>query len=290
MNTDTRPAALIESRAKTRPGQIFGHLRWRVASLVAFLAVLVFGAVGTCSAMARPEGPKPTIVIAPGAFAEASSWHGVVVRLQNDGYRVIAAALPMRGLASDAAYLDSLLATIKGPVVLAGHSWGGMVITVAGTGDRHVKSLVYVDAFLPAPGENAEQLINKFPGSQIGTSVKPVPFSLPGGVSGTDLYFDPAKYRAEFTGTGVSARDALAQAATQRPIAQSALREPAPSAAWQTKPSWDVIGTRDRLLPPAAQRFMAHRAKAHITSIPAAHASMLTFPGKITKVIEHAAS
>jgi pimeloyl-ACP methyl ester carboxylesterase len=152
-----------------------------------------------------------------------------------------------------------------------------------------VKSLVFVDAQIPMVGETAAQLTNKYPGSQFGAALVSVPFTLPGGVTGTDLYVDPAKYRALFTGTGVSRAEALALAAIQRPVAEAALNEPAAAAAWQTIPSWDVIGTNDRAIPPASQRFMARRANARITELPAPHVSMLAFPGKVTNVIEDAA-
>jgi pimeloyl-ACP methyl ester carboxylesterase len=255
----------------------------------AVLAAWAAGAVATTSAQARSSAVKPTIVLVHGANAHSSSWHGVVVRLQTAGYRTIAFANPLRSVAGDSAALSGLMAAIEGQVVLVGHSYGGMLISVAAFGDPKVTSLVYVDAQIPLPGETAAELTNKFPGSQFGSALTSVPFSLPGGVSGTDLYVKPAKYRALFTGPRVSPGEALAQAAAQRPVAEAALNEPAAAAAWQAIESWDVIGTKDRAIPPASQFFMARRAKAHITTIPAPHASMLTFPREITRVIEAAA-
>ncbi len=232
---------------------------------------------------------SPTIVLVHGADAESSSWDGVILRLQAKGYPVIAFANPLRSLAGDAASLKDLLRTIRGPVVLVGHSYGGMVISVAAAGNRHVKSLVFVDAQIPLPGETAAELTNKYPGSQFGAALVQRPFTLPDGTKGTDLYVDPAKYRSLFTGPKVSPRRALALAAIQRPVALSALNEPATAAAWRDVPSWDVIGTEDTAIPPASQRFMGERAQSHITEIPAPHASMLTFPGPIAAVIEDAA-
>ncbi len=201
---------------------------------------------------------------------------------------MVAFANPLRGLASDAANLTDLLRTIKGPIVLVGHSYGGMVISQAAAGNRHVQSLVFVDAQIPLPGETAAELTNKYPGSQYGAALLERPFTLPNGKKGVDLYVQPAKYRALFTGPHIGKAEALALAAIQRPVAVTALNEPATKAAWRHIPSWDVIGTKDTAIPPASQVFMARRAHAHITRIAAPHASMLTFPGVIAKVIEDA--
>jgi pimeloyl-ACP methyl ester carboxylesterase len=232
---------------------------------------------------------KPTVVLVHGACANASSWHGVIMRLHRAGFTVVAPPNPLRGVASDAAYLADMLASIRGPIVLVGHSYGGMITSVAAAGNANVESLVYVDAQIPLPGETAGELTNKFPGSQFAKATIARPFSLPGGAMGTDLYVDAAKYRGLFTGPSVSDADARAQAAEQSPIAESAFSDKAAAAAWRTIPSWDVIGTKDRAIPPAAQRWMAKRAKAKVTEIPASHASMIGFPGAIAKVIEEAA-
>ena len=261
-------------------------LRRCSAILLALAAALTFASAGATPARAAT---RPTVVLVHGACANASSWHGVVLRLNRAGFNVMAPPNPLRGVPSDAAYLADLLATIKGPVVLVGHSYGGMVISVAAAGNPNVKSLVFVDAQIPLPGETAGELTNKYPGSEFADAVISRPFSMPGGVSGTDLYVDPAKYRALFTGPTVSDAEARAQAAEQSPIAESAFSDRASAAAWQKIPSWDVIGTKDRAIPPAAQRFMAKRAKAKVTEIPASHASMIAFPGAIAKVIEAAA-
>ena len=247
----------------------------------------------TAAPTARHSGTHranlPTVVLVHGADAESSSWLGVIQRLQQRGYPVVAFANPLRGVASDSANLKALVDSIPGPVVLVGHSYGGMLISVAAAGDDQVKSLVYVDAQIPLPGENAAELTNKFPGSKFGEALVARPFVLADGSTGTDLYVDQSKYRSLFTGYKVSAREALALAAVQRPIAQSALTEPASAAAWKTIPSWDVIGTEDTAIPPASQYFMAKRAHARITAIPAPHASMISFPGPIARVIEEAA-
>lgn len=246
-------------------------------------------AATTVSTSARGHEPKPTVVLVHGANAESSSWQGVIARLQAKRYPVIAFANPLRSLAGDAASLEGLLDSISGPIVLVGHSYGGMVISAAADKNPHVKSLVFVDGHIPLPGETAAELTNKYPGSQFGAALVERPFTMPDGSTDTDLYVDPTKYRSLFTGPDVSKRDALVYAAVQRPVTASALNEPATAAAWQHIPSWDVIGTKDKAIPPASQLFMARRAGAHITRIPAPHASMLTFPGPIAKVIRNAA-
>ncbi|WP_080045972.1 alpha/beta fold hydrolase [[Actinomadura] parvosata] len=231
---------------------------------------------------------KPTIVLEHGAFADASSWNGVIEELRKDGYPVIATANPLRGPASDAAALRSVLDHVKGPKILVGHSYGGSVISTAGANDPQVKALVYVAAFLPAPGETALELTNKFPGSTLPDALDPTPFTLPGGGTGTDLSIKADKFRHQFA-ADVPARAAALMAATQRPIAQSALEEKAEVAAWKDKPSWDVITTEDRNIPAAAQRFMAERAHAHMTEVRASHSVAVSHPKTVARVIESAA-
>ncbi len=275
----------------------------RAALLLGLVAALPLSGVGAgTSADATPgvaghavrpahsaAATRPTVVLVHGADADSSSWEQVILRLEEKGYPVIAFANPLRSVAGDAARLSDLLSTLQGPVVLVGHSYGGMVISVAAAGNRHVRSLVFVDAQIPLPGETAAQLTNKYPGSQYAAALVARPYHRPGGGTGTDLYVDPAKYRALFTGPAVCAGEALALAAVQRPVAESALNEPATAAASRRIPSWDVIGTNDSAIPPASQLFMARRARAHITKIPAPHASMLTFAGPIAEVIDAAA-
>lgn len=246
------------------------------------------GAVGSVSGVGHREGVKPTVVLEHGAFADASSWNGVIERLEHEGYPVIAAANPLRGPAQDAAALRTVIDHTHGPVVLVGHSYGGSVISEAAVGEPRVKALVYVAAFLPAPGESALELTNKFPGSTLPQTLDPVPFTLPDGSTGTDLYIKQDAFPHQFA-ADVPKNTAALMAATQRPIAQSALEEKATVAAWQTIPSWDVITTEDLNIPPAAQRFMAERAHAHVTEVPASHSVAVSHPGTVAQVIEQAA-
>ncbi|MGY2032170.1 alpha/beta fold hydrolase [Nocardia gipuzkoensis] len=234
------------------------------------------------------DAPKPTVVLVHGAFADGSSWNDVVDKLRKDGYPVVAAANPLRGPAADAATLRGLISHINGPVVLVGHSYGGSVISTAATGSDQVKALVYVAAFLPAPGETALELTNKFPGSSLPGTLDPVAFTGTDGSAGTDLYIQQAKFHEQFAADVPADRAALA-AAAQRPIAQSALEEKAIVAAWTDKPSWDVITTQDLNIPVAAQRFMAERANAQVTEIAASHSVAVSHPDRVAEVIEQAA-
>ena len=228
---------------------------------------------------------KPTIVLEHGAWADGSSWSGVVTRLQKDGYTVDVPPNPLRGLASDSAYLASYLATVPGPIVLVGHSYGGFVTTNAATGDKNVKALVYVDAYIPAQGDTLNSLTSQFPGSQIApAALNFVPS--PGGV--TDVYIKPALFRS-ILANDLSASQAAELAATQRPIAASTLTDVSGPPAWTSIPSWAVIGTADHAIPPAAQEFMARRAHATVTKINASHLSLISQPGEVTNVIEEAA-
>jgi pimeloyl-ACP methyl ester carboxylesterase len=236
----------------------------------------------------RPGGTKPTVVLVHGAFADSASWDGVITRLQDRGYSVVAAANPLRGPVSDAAAVRSLVDHVEGPVVLVGHSYGGSVISRAAAGADHVKALVYVGAFLPEVGESALELTGRFPGSTLPGALDPVPFTGTDGSTGTDLYIRADAYHHQFA-ADVPAGAAARMAATQRPIAQAALEETATAAAWKTLPAWDVVTTEDLNIPVAAQRFMAERAGAHVTEVDASHAVAVSRPDVVAEVIEQAA-
>jgi pimeloyl-ACP methyl ester carboxylesterase len=228
---------------------------------------------------------KPTIVLEHGAWADGSSWSGVVTRLQNDGYTVDVPPNPLRGVDSDSAYLASYLATVPGPIVLVGHSYGGFVITNAATGNKNVKALVYIDAFIPAQGDTLSSLTSQFPGSQIApAALNFVPS--PGGV--VDVYVKPSLFRS-ILANDLPASQAAELAAVQRPIAASALTDVSGPPAWTSIPSWAVVGTADHAIPPAAQEFMARRAHASVTKIDASHLSLISHPGEVANVIEEAA-
>ena len=173
-------------------------------------------------------------------------------------------------------------------MILVGHSYGGSVISAAAADNPQVKALVYVAAFLPAPGESASQLSSQFPGSTLADSLDPVPITNADGSTGTDLYIKQDKFRQQFA-ADVPANQAALMAMTQRPITQAALDEKATVAAWTEKPVWDLIATKDLNIPPAAQRFMAKRANAHTTEVAASHAVAVSHPDLVANIIEKAA-
>lgn len=214
----------------------------------------------------------------------------MIDRLQAQGYPVQAIANPLRGLASDAAYVKSRIESIGGPVVLVGHSYGGAVIGEAATEEPNVKALVYVAAFTPDKGESLGALVAKNPGSHATPdALNPVPFDMGNGVSGVDLSIKPDKYRDVFAAP-LSARKANSLAAAQRPISAAALEETATNAAWRGIPSWYLVTRQDHALPPTTQRFMAQRAHAHTTEVNAPHAVMLTRPDTVSGLIRQAAT
>ncbi|HEY8980827.1 MAG TPA: alpha/beta hydrolase [Streptomyces sp.] len=228
---------------------------------------------------------KPTIVLVHGAFADSSGFNPVTKRLVADGYTVIAAPNPLRGLAFDAAGVRALLESIEGPIVLVGHSYGGAVISAAASGNTSVKALVYLAAFVPETGESAQALVEKFPGSTVGESLKPVPL----GDGQVDLYIDPKVFHAHFA-ADVSAEEATLYSITQRPATGAALGEPAAGPqAWHTIPSYNLISGADLIIPPATQEFMAQRsgAKTQVAE-GASHLVFVSRPGATVGLIETA--
>jgi pimeloyl-ACP methyl ester carboxylesterase len=233
---------------------------------------------------AASGGPKPTIVLEHGAWADTSSWNGVVRRLQADGYTVYAPPNPLQGLTYDSAFLADFLHSVSGPIVVVGHSYGGAVITNAVTTDPQIKALVYVDAFAPAQGQTLAGLLASVPGSCAApVNLNVVPF--PGAPSGVgDAYITQSAFPSCMA-NGLPAREANVLATTQLPITTSALTDPSGVPGWQTIPSWAVVGTADHAIPPALQLAMAENAHAHITEVNAPHLSMVSDPGVVTSVI-----
>jgi len=239
----------------------------------------------TC--LANAADVKPTVILVHGAFADSSSWNGVVKILEKDGYPVIAAANPLRGVASDAQSVASIVKSVKTPVVLVGHSYGGAVISEAAYGGQNVKALVYVAAFTPEKGETAAQLSGRFPGGTLASALA-APVDLADG--GKDLYIQQDKFHDQFA-ADVSAADALLMAAGQRPITVAALNEAASEPAWKTIPSWFVYGDKDKNIPPQAMAFMAERAHARQTVVVegGSHVVMVSNPEIVASLIEKAA-
>ena len=232
---------------------------------------------------------KQTIVLVHGAYADSSSWNGSIPALTAAGHRVIAAANPLRGLESDGEYLRSVLDSIDGPIVIAGHSYGGAVMSHAADGNPNVTALVYVASFLAEPGESLVDLVEKFPGAQLGGAAQPVPYSTPDGRTAPELYIDQAQFPALFAGD-VDPAVAQLMAVTQRPLALAAFVAPATRAAWKTIDSWVLLAAQDLAVPAELVRFMSERADAHLVEVDASHAVTVSQPGVVADLILEAAA
>lgn len=233
----------------------------------------------------HPAPKRPTIVLVHGAFADSSSWSGEVERLQNRGYQVIAVANPLRSVASDTAYLTSVLATIPGPIVLVGHSYAGFLISAAAANDPDVKALVYVAAYIPRAGESPADLTYKDPGSLL-SGDNLVGRSEPTG--GTDLYVNPATFQKVYAG-GLSRSEAAVAAVVQRPIAAAALGEATTVNPPAKTPKWAIVALEDNAIPTVTQRFMAQRAGARVVTTHSGHDVPAASPKLVADVIVSAA-
>lgn len=251
------------------------------------LSGLALATAFAATGFANAADVKPTVVLVHGAFADSSSWNGVVKILEKDGYPVIAAANPLRGVSSDAQSVASIVKNIKTPVVLVGHSYGGAVISEAAYGNQNVKGLVYVAAFTPETGETAAELSGRFPGGTLASALS-APVELADG--GKDLYIQQDKFHDQFA-ADVPEAEARLMAAGQRPITVAALNEAATDPAWKTIPSWFVYGDKDKNIPPQAMAFMAERAHSKQTVVVkgASHVVMVSNPKVVANLIEKAA-
>jgi pimeloyl-ACP methyl ester carboxylesterase len=225
--------------------------------------------------------PKPTIVLVHGAWADGSSWNAVSTELQGQGFTVLTPTNLLRTVAGDAAYVASFLTQrTTGPVVLVGHSYGGVVITNAGAAGGDVKALVYVDAFIPEVGETTFQILGGS-GSAFDVPDPAAVFDIagyPGAPEGdAEAFLKPATVHESFA-QDLPAADRWLIAASQRPITLGANTAGTEATAWKTIPSWTVIGTEDRVIPPATQRSMAERAGSTITEVAGSHVSMVSHP------------
>jgi pimeloyl-ACP methyl ester carboxylesterase len=242
-------------------------------------------AAGVVTAAAAPPAAahktprrKPTIVLVHGAFADASGWNDVIRRLIRDGYSVLAPANPLRGVDTDSAYLASVLATITGPIVLVGHSYGGVIITNAATGNPNVKALVYVAAFAPDAGDTVLGLQTKFPGTKLGEAQLDFrPYLLPDGKPSADGYVKTDVFRDIFAGDLPRSTTAV-MAATQRPGDVHTLQQASGAPAWKQIRSWYLVARDDNLIPAAVQRFMAQRAGSRVVEVRASHVAMMSQP------------
>ncbi len=257
-------------------------------ALVFTLVITSAGSVGA-SASDGNNSNKPTIVLVHGGWDNSTGWNAVIAKLQRRGFDVIAPANPLRDLASDSAYISSVLDTIEGPIVLVGHSYGGAVITNAAIGHGNVKALVYIAAFAPDEGESLFQLVTMNPGSQIGPNTLITrPYPLPNGGEGTDLYLTREGVRTAFA-QDLPRKTTDLMFATQRPFTQEAFGAPSGTPAWKSIPSWYLVASDDHAIPPATQRFMAERAGAQTTEVKSSHVPHISHPDTVTQIILQAA-
>ena len=265
------------------------HLPRRIIAMSAVLVLvaLVFSGGGHAAAgRQKSSGPRPTIVLVHGDWADASSWNEVIAPLQHRGFTVVAPPNTLRGPSQDAPYLASYLQTIPGPIVLVAHSYGGFVITNAATGLANVEALVYIDAFAPDENETALDLVGDTTSCvNDNEAFIFVPFS-----GGLDLYLRweaarPYEGFMECFANGVDQRTARLLAAGQRPASAAQFSEPSGAPAWETIESWALLGTQDNVIPPTLQEEMYERAGARITRVKAGHLTPITRPRAVVRLI-----
>ncbi len=230
---------------------------------------------------------SPTIVLVHGAFADSASWAPVTRLLLDQGYTVRVPAVPNRSLIGDSAYIRSVVEQIEGAVILAGHSYGGAVITVAGAADN-VVGLVYVSGYALDEGESLGQLQGGFPDSDLAQHLVYTPFPIDGGEPGTDVSVEVDAFPDVFA-HGVPAETAQVLAVSQRPLAALAFGETAPVAAWKTTPAWGIVSSADHTINPDVERFGYTRAGLRsVVELDAPHLVMQTHPAEVAKVITDA--
>jgi pimeloyl-ACP methyl ester carboxylesterase len=227
-----------------------------------------------------------TVVLVHGAFADSSSWAGVIERLHATGVQVIAAANPLRGISADSAYVASVFEQVPGPVLAVGHSYGGAVISNAATGASNVVGLVYVAAFAPDEGEVLGEVTASSKDSVLNTALVPRQYPTSNG-TGTEFFIDPAKARDAFAADLTDAQ-ATVIGTIQRPVADLAFGEPSGTPAWKKLPSWAVVATNDRAAGTDVVRAHARRAGATITEVDGSHVIMISQPEAVTAVIQAA--
>src|SRR3712207_5261115 len=206
---------------------------------------------------------KPTIVLVHGAWADATGFDAMIRSLRAREFTCFGAANPLRGLRGDAAYVAETLRGIDGPIVLVGHSYGGAVISKAAIANDQGTALVYLNGWIPDEGESVQQLAEKFEGSLLPPALRPRPFTVAEGTEDVDLYIDQAAFPEAFA-ADVEPETAAVMAAAQRPFSGSAFGQPSGPIAWRSIPSWYLLRTDDRAIPPQTQRVMAEPAGATI--------------------------
>jgi pimeloyl-ACP methyl ester carboxylesterase len=225
-----------------------------------------------------------TVVLVHGAFADASSWNGVVELLQADGVQVTAPANPLRGIAIDSAYIAGVLGQIPGPVLAVGHSYGGAIITNAATNAKNVVGLVYIAAFAPDEGEILGVRVGDSKDSVLNDALVPLQFPTGNGQTATEFAINPEKFHDAFA-KDLPAKQSALMAATQRPVAEAAFSEPNGAPAWKNLPAWTVVATGDTAAGADVIRSMAERAGSSITEVDGSHVIMISQPEAVTDVI-----
>jgi pimeloyl-ACP methyl ester carboxylesterase len=229
-----------------------------------------------------------TVVLVHGAFADASSWNGVVERLQAAGVQVTAPANPLRGISIDSAYVASVLNQIPGPVLAVGHSYGGAVISNAAANANNVVGLVYVAAFAPEEGEALIDAESNSKDSVLTSALVQLQYPTgEGSETAVEFGIDPEKFHDAFA-ADLPAEQTAVMAATQRPVAELAFTEPNGEPAWKSLPSWTVVATGDKAAGADVIRSMAERAGATITEVEGSHVIMISQPQAVTDVIQTA--
>jgi pimeloyl-ACP methyl ester carboxylesterase len=232
-----------------------------------------------------PRDETPTVVLVHGAFADASSWNGVIERLQAKGVHVTAPANPLRGLSSDSAYITDVLDETPGPVLAVGHSYGGAVISNAAAHAKNVVGLVYVAAFATDEGERLGDVEASSKDSVLNSALVSLHYPpANGGDSGVEFAIDPPKFHDAFA-ADLPAEQTAVMAATQRPVAESAFSDPAGPPAWKNVPSWAVVAAGDKAAGADVIRSMAERAGAKITELEGSHVIMVSQPEAVADVI-----
>lgn len=230
---------------------------------------------------------SPTVVLVHGAFADASSFSRIIPELLADGTKVLAPAVPNRSLIGDAAYIASILRQIDGPVLLVGHSYGGAVITIAGTEDN-VVGLVYLAGYALEEGETLADLQGRFPDSPLANALVYTPYPVEGSDEpGTDVSVDIETFPTVFA-ADVDHDLTRVMAVSQRPLAGAVFSERASAAAWKSKPAWGTVSSSDTTINPDVERFGYERAQMKVVEIDSSHAVMLSHPREVVEVIREA--
>jgi len=231
-------------------------------------------------AMSNHEQQNITAVLVHAAWADGSSWNKVTAQLQQRGFQVVAAQIPLTSLSDDVEALRRVLRAQDGPVVLAGHSYGGAVITAAGTGDAKVKALVYVAAIVPDEGETVGQVFGREPPHPKAPQLQP---------DQDGFFWLKVDAFRDAVAPDASREETALMAANQKPIAVKCLGEPMTKPAWKEKPSWFLIAENDRMVSPETQRFTAERINAKVVSLPVDHAPLASRASAVADLIDRAA-